>query len=428
MRDQYGARFVLMLGCLSFAFSPVAAQAQTKLKIPALPKDPRPAIKETVNLSPNDAAVITGMFFLWANAPAVPGERGVIDHNSKIGAPTATLWESWKNVSEIYRPDGGTPCDWQTVCEIPGDPTKVPTLAQLSQAFGPADSTWIHFLSENRMIDGQQVVDPKSRVLRYDVRNNFEHFNYVAKNPAGYELFNLDGQQQALADANFQFNFPPEAMEVKACWRMLDPQDDVSPFWTAYGAYYDDQQQLKYARFGLTAIHIISKALPDWFWMTFEQVDIAKNTQRYFLQQPKGPVGPNPTANPLAGPVNQELQKVLAGTKWANYQITGWQSEYTSNGQPTLLANMNIETYFPKTSSCISCHAMANIGPPQMHRLNFWNTQTDGIYGLIGDVDFPAIAKQQAPGLTFKQMDHVWSLRQAQPKASALKNGKGPIR
>ncbi len=420
----------LLLGCLVLTPMPMTVTAQEAQKKLQRPKDFRLKLKGKDNIPPADLAEATMDAFLIVNWPATPGERGLPDGKNQIGAPVATVWESWKNVSEIYRPDGSTPCDWNTVCEIPGDPSKQPTLAQLKQLLGPVDSTWIHFLSESRMIDGQQVVDPESRVIRYDVRNNLEHFNYVAKNPAGYELFNIDGQELALADPKFNFNFPVEAMEVKASWRILDADDDTSKFWTAYGAFYDDNQQLTYARIGLTAIHVISKALPDWFWMTYEQVDIAKDTSRYFLQQKsKEPVGPNPTMNPIVGPYNQKMQQLLAGTKWANYQIIGWQYQFTdSNNQPTLLANMNIETYFPQTSSCISCHEMANIGPRKMHRLNFWETQTDGIWGRVGNVDFPAIAKQLAPNMTFKQMDHVWSLREAQPKASALKKGQGPLK
>ena len=134
------------------------------------------------------------------------------------------------------------------------------------------------------------------------------------------------------------------------------------------------------------------------------------------------------SVNPIVGPYNEQLQKRLAGTKWANYRIIGWQYEVVNEKkEPTTLANMAIETYFSATSSCMSCHELANIGPPKRLRFNMWNIQ-GGIYGRVGEVDFQAIAKKQFPTLTFKPMDHVWSLREAYPKAgsSLLKNSAYP--
>ena len=376
--------------------------------MPANLRDPRtrgPAFAET-----NGGQFAVDMF-LQVNWPALPGYRGRQDVSARIGKPTPTVWETFKNSSEIYRPRGAVPPTWETVAELPAGVIP-PTPAQLAQWFGPADSAWLHFLAENRMIDGQQVVDARTNILRYDVRCNEDHFNYVVKNR--YPLFNLEGQRQALADPNFTFSFPSNAVEVKAAWRVLGTNDDASRYWTAYGAFYNQSNQLTYARIGLTAFHVISRVLPDWVWLTYEQADIGTNTYQYFLQEKGAAVGPNPTVNPQAAAYNQQLRQITVGTKWQNYRIVGWQTAMTAGGQPTLLANMNIETYFPRTSSCMSCHDMANIGPAAMPRLNLWNTAGGDIVGRVGTINFPAIAKQLAPQYTFKQMDYVWSLQQAQ--------------
>ena len=81
-----------------------------------------------------------------------------------------------------------------------------PSAKQLA-AFGPVDSTWVHYLAEPVMIDGQQICDSNSNVVRYDVRGNRSYFDYVVNNTAGYELFNVEGQEAALADSNFKFQF-----------------------------------------------------------------------------------------------------------------------------------------------------------------------------------------------------------------------------
>ena len=372
--------------------------------------------KQTVSVGDDDPTygLAAGIFFVTLNAPASPAMRGQPDSTKKLGASVPAVWETFKNSTELYRPQGAVPPDWNTVCELP-DGFPVQTVAQLQQQFGPTNSTWIHYLSESRMIDGQQVVDTNGAVIRYEVRCNQDHFNYVANNPSKYQLFNVEGQKQALGDTNFTFNFPPQCIEVKASWRILKTTDDDSRYWTAYGAYFDDNGQPAYAKIGLTAFHFITHTEPNWLWFTYEQIDNPTTTFKYFLQEKQEPVGPNNTANSNAPKFNAILGGQTTGTKWQYYQIIGWQGAETgANGKPVILANSNIETYFPATSSCMSCHAMANIGETNDQRLNFWLSDRKGIRGRVGDVDFDAIATKLAPGQKFKQMNYVWSLRQAQ--------------
>lgn len=374
-----------------------------------VPVDPRSRGSAGVLSDPGQFSVDAFIFLNW---PAIVGQRGVINTTVPLGQGSA-VWETFKNATEIYLPAGATPCSWTTVCELPTGVTP-PTLQQLQQTLGPTDSNWLHFLAQDRMIDGQQVVDANTSVIRYDVRCNQDHFNYVVANASGYPLYTLEGQEQALSDSGFTFNFPSNALEVKAAWRVLNPTDDASRYWTAYGAYYDANQNLVYAKIGLTAFHIISNATPGWIWMTYEQVDNPTATFKYFLGQKGSPVGPNRTVNPAAAGFNAQLATWTQGTKWQFYQIIGWQTTMTDPaGKPVILANSNIETYFPRTSSCMSCHDMANIGPLNNVRLNFWNDRAGNLSGRVGNIDFPAIAKQLDPADTFKQMNYVWSLREA---------------
>ncbi len=360
-----------------------------------------------------DPGLFTVEFFMFFNSPAAPGLRGVLNPEVRFGTGP-TVWETLKNTTEIYRPFGVAPCPWETVCELP-DGVRPPTTRQLQEHFGPTNSTWLHFLSGDSMIDGQRIVDAKSRFIRFDVRCNRNYFDYVTKNPAGYPLYNTEGQEAARSDPNFSFNFPTDSVEVKAAWRILGRDDDDSRFWTAYGAYYDENQSLQYAKIGLTAFHVISHAIPNWVWMTFEQVDNPTATYQYFLGEKGDAIGKNDTTNSQAGNYNEVLLKMTRGTKWQYYRIIGWQiDENDSDGEPVILANSNIETYFPKTSSCMSCHQMANIGPPENRRLNMWQADDSGIQGRVGDINFQAIAEKLAPGQKIKQMGHVWSLREAQ--------------
>ncbi len=369
--------------------------------------------------------------FVMLNLPAERNgdgtfNRGNIAANPTLGSGPA-VWETMKNSTEIYRAQGATPLPWATVNEFPDGVTPL-TTAQLQQAFGPTNSPWLHFLATSRMIDGQQIVDANAQVLWYDVRCNQDYFDYVTAGQ--YPLYNTEGQEAARADANFTFNFPPEAIEFKATWRILGPKDDDKKYWTAYGAYYDAKNTLQYSKIGLTALHITSHLQPNWVWMTFEQVDNPTSTFQYFLGEPGNAIGPNATTNPLSGPINQELQRATTGTKWQNYRVIGWQyNEVREGSQPVLLGNSNMETYFAKTSSCMSCHAMANIGPPENRRLNMWRTDESGIQGRIGDIEFDNIVTSM--GLDpkqFKQTDYVWSLREAQSTKAPVEKPKSTRR
>jgi hypothetical protein len=373
------------------------------------------------------AGEFTMLSFLVMSLPAQSNgdgtyNRGDIAPNPTLGTGPA-VWETMKNSTEIYRAQGATPQPWATVNEFPDGVTPL-TPAQLQAKYGPTNSPWLHFLSSSRMIDGQQVVDANANVLWYDVRGNQDYFNYVTVGQ--YPLYNLEGQEQARADANFTFDFPQDALEFKGTWRLLGPNDDDTKYWTAYGAYYDATNTLQYAKIGLTALHIISHVQSNWFWMTFEQVDNPSATFQYFLGEKGNPVGPNLTMNPLAIPINEELRLVTKGTKWQNYRVIGWQfDEVRGDGQPVVLANSNIETYFPQTSSCMSCHTMANIGPPDNRRLNMWNTNDSGIQGRIGGIDFAAIVQGMGLDPTqYKPMNYVWSLREAQSTAAPMAKAK----
>jgi hypothetical protein len=274
------------------------------------------------------------------------------------------------------------------------------------------------------MIDGNQICTldivngiRRPRIVRYDIRDDRAAFHYIVNSPSHHYLYNLDGQEEAYNDPKFTFAFPKDAIEIKASWRILKPTDDASRYWTAYIAW-QEQGSIKFARGGLTGIHIISKILPRWFWATFQQADAAANTFTYFGATIGSAIGQNPTFNNGATKFNDEFDKLLTGTKWAFYQLQGWQTDFVDgSNQPVLLANTQMETSFEKTSSCMSCHLLANIVPLGSVRFDLWNMAGGNIEGYVGNVNFQQIAAKQFPNVTFKEMDYVWALRNAKPKS-----------
>ena len=86
-----------------------------------------------------------------------------------------------------------------------------------------------------------------------------------------------------------------------------------------------------------------------------------------------------------AGAVSPDLLKLFAdagiGTEWQNYRLGGVQTDFVdSAGRPTLLANSVIERDTPQTSSFLTCHARAGIGPDR-GRLDPFTSSGDSFNG-----------------------------------------------
>jgi hypothetical protein len=154
---------------------------------------------------------------------------------------------------------------------------------------------------------------------------------------------------------------------------------------------------------GLNGLHITSKILPQWFWCTFEQIDNPITT-------------PAKLALPIAADVqllNKEMQRAMAGMKWAYYRLDGVQTLDANdpnaascivNSKDSCLANSQIETYFQGSSSCLTCHSTASIGPDGK-RYSLWTFRGGNQQGHMGS---PPPMKSYVP------LDFVWSMREAQ--------------
>ena len=427
-RSTRGTALVVTLSAvLCIQATPCCAQAVATAPARLHFVDPRHKTAAQIDIDP---ALFGWDMFVFVNWPEFPGQRGVPNTKREIGDRGATVWESFKNVSEVYPSNGGRPAAWEIDDELPPIPSVRAAISKL-EAVKPVDSRWVHFLAEPVMIDGQRICDATSHFIHYDVRGNKSYFDYVVNNISGHQLYNTEGQLAALADPTFTFNFPSDTVEVKASWRILDSSDDSSRYWTAIGVYYDTNGSLRASRIGLTGLHITSKALPNWVWITFEQVDNHDQTYKWNLGAKRGEVGPNPNYDKRLTQLNKEFQQALAeiNAKWQYYALMKVQTAYVDAAkQPILSSNTQMETYFQSKSSCISCHTLASIGnpqnPSQAFRLKFFYP----LNPYVGNIDFQQIANKQFPGESFKAMDFVWSLRNAHyanPPANKAKPASG---
>ena len=334
-------------------------------QIEAILKSPKRASQKAMS-SPIDFAWLV---FIRLNWPALTTVRGAFDRNKRFGGPGFVVWQTFKTSQNLYVPPGQTPIPWNQ-----GPIYQQPAL-------------------QSEMIDGKVLTDNNGNPVMYEVRESEATFNYIIER----NLYTQAGQLKLL-QGGLPVTFPATAMEIKASWRFLGEGDDASHYLTATVLYRGVVRVV-----GLNGLHITSKFLPDWFWCTFEQIENSKTT----------PVKLELPIAPEVERVNQRMHAAFMGTKWAYYRLDGVQTAYANNPyaancivnpKDSCLANSQIETYFQGSSSCITCHSTASIGPGG-RRYSLWTFRGGDQQGHMGS---PPPLKQDVP------LDFVWSLREAQ--------------
>ena len=334
-------------------------------QIEAILKSPKKA-SQKATLTPIDFAWLAFMDVKW---PALGTVRGKPELNKGFGGAGFVVWQTWKTSQNLYVAPGQTPISWNQ-----GPIYQQPAL-------------------QSEMIDGKVLTDNNGNPVMYEVRESQDTFNYIIER----NLYTQAGQLKLL-QGGLPVTFPARAMEVKASWRFLGEGDDASHYLTATVLYRGVVRVV-----GLSGLHITSKFLPDWFWCTFEQIENSKMT----------PVKLELPIAPEVQRVNAVMQAAFRNTKWAYYRLDGVQTSYANNpdaancivnAKDSCLANSQIETYFQGSSSCITCHSLASIGPGGK-RYSLWTFRGGDQQGHMGS---PPPLKQDVP------LDFVWSLREAQ--------------
>jgi hypothetical protein len=380
----------------------LTAFAQTPPGIPTL-KDLQAVVNSrqgSMDKAKNDPIGYSWDLFFFTNWPALTGvkHRGDPDPAKQFGQSGPIVWETWKNSSETFLPNGKKPAVWTIAEPVPAEVSKLP--------IQPSDSgnLWEH-MTGNAEVDGFPAKDNTGQDIVYEIRQNKSTFNLILAR----SLYYIQGQI-AYAKNKGAVNFDWSAMEVKPSWRWLDTDKagcQAQDYFTA-NAYWAEKDSsgnftgYKTGLVGLTGLHIISKALPQWVWITFEQVNNETCTDVKRL----APIPANIVA------VNQQMQKLLSNTKWKNYELVGVQTSAGTVDNPVVLANTQIESAFQSRSSCLTCHAIASVAtqkpvnPEDNLRMSFMQ-RTPPVS--------PPYYIGPPPSLgAFKSMDFVWSLRRAQ--------------
>ena len=342
----------------------------------------------------NDPDRYAWRLFVALNWPADLANRRA-DPGKLLGQAGPVVWETWANARDVYLADGADPGSW--LREGKGVKLLAAGLRKSSEFDSPPIQQQIR-----KLFPGMKLqFDPLTvEGNANESRMNRETLEFIR----AHELYNLDGQKALAAEGQAAVQFGKNAKEVKAQWRQISEADKPRYHWTEIVAA-DGTRKL----YGLTALHIITKDLPNWFWATFEHVDNVKragNEPWKLKSRDTFACGRDASG---CGRAPRGIR--LEGTVWANYRLRGTQTEFTdSAGIPVRLANSEPEEGFQETASCMTCHSRSTVAADGS-RLPVFTADEQGFVGTPDPEWFADGAKRK-----FTQLDFIWTMIRAKPK------------
>lgn len=243
----------------------------------------------------------------WVANPALPGTPDPNTPASAFGKPgdsTPVVWETFKENSEVFRPNGLPPTPWGAKRVLPTSFNSLPGRHKRA-----ATLPWgIKGLAASSKFTGGPILDlsdfgeastggawltaqPKmnNAITLFEKRLNQDEFNYIVAN----KLYNAANQSPFatkqginLPDGSSAFMSygTVGAVEIKAAWIQLDdptlwPLYKISKAYVSYPTA-SGATPPKLVTVGLVAIHIIRKTpnAQQFVWSTFEHVNNAPST------------------------------------------------------------------------------------------------------------------------------------------------------
>ena len=292
-----------------------------------------------------------------------------LNHKASIQGTTSddnftnnAIWETWADDPLTFpdSPDPNSPPQWPDQ-NPPAKQLRLRSKVERSQS----GSDFIQF-------QGNEECTIENAPCE-EVRRNKPTFDYIIQN----NLWYTQGLEKAFTNAQNALSngepvqdfikLPIDSIEVKGDWVPISEGQKSQFHWN-----YDAKGDL----YGLIAMHISSKALPNWFWATFEWVGNYGRCDYIGCHDSFGvcphTVEPKQQINQPypPGKLTPQLlalfeKKGLTGEwskEWQNYRLKGSQFDFTdSTGQPLLLGNSITEQGFVPTASCITCHSRAAV-------------------------------------------------------------------
>lgn len=262
---------------------------------------------------------------------------------------------------------------------------------------------------------------------REEVHRNRHSFDYIIEN----DLWYTQGIASYLQSGK-RVDFPIDSIEVMAKWIPIEPADKSRYHWN-----YDKEGHL----FGLVAMHISSKALPNRLWATFEW---AGNKGRCDYIGCKDCFGFTPHIQPShsgevyrtypSGSPTPALLDLFQrgglvgefGQEWLNYRLKGSQIDFTDSiGSNASLGNSVSESGFVQTASCMACHSRAAVNVKGENAFPIFGERHDRTqesktplrfqtqtttHNRFSDPNWLFSQNGQSPPMIDLQVDFVWAI------------------
>ena len=331
--------------------------------------------------------------FVALNWPARRAARSA-DPGAAFGSDRPVVWERWESAGDAYLPGGVDPGPWT--------PAAPPTPAQRRFETVAAELHHVRHIDHGVMVP---LTDPVASARRLtEIRMNRAAFDFIRTR----RLYSIDGQLRAAATGAIAF--PAWSREVKARWRPIEA-GEAARYHTVTVTLADGTRRL----YGLTALHILSKDLPTWFWATFEHVDNPglPDADGWQLASRDGFACRGAPSDCDRAPAAIGLE----GTVWRYYRLRGTMTGFVDDqGRPRRLANSELEAGMQGSASCMTCHARASIGRVAGAPVRLPIFADPGSRrGFLGTPD-PAWYRSPGAGARefLRPLDFVWSLSLAQ--------------
>jgi hypothetical protein len=280
------------------------------------------------------------------NAPDQLAWQFFIQVNTRAGGTNA-LFETWASDTDTFKPN-------------PQFPTTATPMV-LRQPAVPA-------AGREALQRGGRLIPaiPPGRGFLEESRRNRDSFDFIVQN----NLFKISGLRAAFGKT---ITFPVASMEVKANWKLVSE----IPQFTNGKVSLADVPKLYHVNTGsdgkqyaFVSMHIISKAVPNWTWATFEhkfnpgRCDIIGCRDSFGAQTSPVPPNASPGQEYPDCVKTPALTAMITGANWdpafVNYCLKGSQTDFTDNtGLDIRLGNSVTEDGFVDQSSCITCHGRA---------------------------------------------------------------------
>ncbi|KSV80394.1 hypothetical protein N183_17535 [Sinorhizobium sp. Sb3] len=376
--------------------------------------------------------------FFYVNQQARADKAGVPDDGktsfAQYDPDKPVVWETWAlatggelvpagdgNASEVFKSPATKPVAWEELVRPERQKILAPSLK--SSPLITLQPGALRNLAAGTL---QAELTPHPDIAGFD-ETRMNRITYDTIRDKG--LYSLEGLDRAYAAAEAAGNpmivdFEQAAKEVKARWVRIDQANECNPDGADLGAakqrYHwrtltgtDAAGQPEVQTWGLVSLHIITKDLPNWFWVDFGHIDC--------VDVPPGfgdPVAPadTTTRGPKATSGENGIRNETRGTKWENYVMHGTQVAFTDAvGKQTILSNPVIEKQ-NQNSSCITCHARAAIAPQSSNLQP--GPSIPSFVGKTGSLS-PGVSFEdvgipepvfEAGGQRYRQIDFLWSI------------------